>query len=200
MNSPSSPDNSSRSEKMSILIKEAHAHQTRDGGKTPYWVHCESVAKTLETLFQETGEMDENDMPNILDAAKGHDLYEDTTVTPALIQNHFGKQVHDLIDGMTNWEGDENRAEYVERMKQADEKVRLIKLADLYDNYSGGVKALISEGETWVKEFLLPILDEMWAVVQQTQFQRYPKTAEKLMKLVRSAHERLHVMVDTKKE
>lgn len=190
----SSPDEKLR--EMSELIQREHGDQTRNAGRTPYWMHCETVSETLSRLLAETGETTEDSL-DILLAAKGHDLYEDTRVDPEKIRQKFGERVHSLIDGMTNRGGDTERAAYVEYMKTAPEEIRLIKLSDLLDNYRSGATALTPGGlgTEWVKGYLLPILDEMWPAVKNTSFMRYPKTAEKLCTAVDAARKKLHSML-----
>jgi hypothetical protein len=69
----------------------------------------------------ETGELAPAD-PLAVDlhlAAQGHDLYEDTGVAPEEVRERFGARVDSFIRGMTNEQGDHDRAAYVAHMTAA---------------------------------------------------------------------------------
>lgn len=75
------------------LLKEIalteHAGQFRNDGITPYTKHLEDVA----TLLSEAGECDE-----LVAAGWGHDLFEDTKVTPQYLLSHdVSQRVVDTI-------------------------------------------------------------------------------------------------------
>ena len=57
------------------LVKRGHAHQTRNGGHVPYWVHCYRVSKLLEGSLDKTKEGSPKERQVIILAALGHDLY-----------------------------------------------------------------------------------------------------------------------------
>lgn len=111
----------------------AHAGQTRKTGE-PYITHPISVACILAKLHL--------DLPTLL-AALLHDVVEDTHVNSAEIADMFGKQVADLVDGLTKLDkvelqtATQAQAENFRKMLLAmsqDVRVILVKLADRLHN------------------------------------------------------------------
>ena len=109
----------------------AHQHQMRKDGCTPYFSHTVRVALTVACLF---GEKDEE----ILAAALLHDTIEDTTADYNDLYELFGRRVADIVATLTK----DMRLIEPEREKVYDEQLaagpweaRLIKLADVFDNY-----------------------------------------------------------------
>ena len=112
---------------------QAHAGQTRKTGE-PYITHPVSVACILARLHL--------DLPTLL-AALLHDVVEDTEVDSAAIAERFGKQVADLVDGLTKLDkvelqtATQAQAENFRKMLLAmsqDVRVILVKLADRLHN------------------------------------------------------------------
>ncbi len=112
---------------------QAHAGQTRKTGE-PYITHPISVACILARLHL--------DLPTLL-AALLHDVVEDTEVNSAAIAERFGKQVADLVDGLTKLDkvelqtATQAQAENFRKMLLAmsqDVRVILVKLADRLHN------------------------------------------------------------------
>ncbi len=113
--------------------EHAHAGQTRKTGE-PYITHPISVACILARLHL--------DLPTLL-AALLHDVVEDTHVNSAEIAELFGKQVGDLVDGLTKLDkvelqtATQAQAENFRKMLLAmsqDVRVILVKLADRLHN------------------------------------------------------------------
>lgn len=107
-----------------------HAGQLRRDGRTPYFSHVVRVAMTVSEIF---GCHDEE----TLAAALLHDLIEDTTTDYEDLLERFGKGVADMVAVLTkNMSMPEAAREkdYDARIARADWRVRLIKLADAYDN------------------------------------------------------------------
>ncbi|HEY0562722.1 MAG TPA: bifunctional (p)ppGpp synthetase/guanosine-3',5'-bis(diphosphate) 3'-pyrophosphohydrolase [Methylophilus sp.] len=111
----------------------AHRGQTRKTGE-PYITHPVSVACILAKMHL--------DIPTLL-AALLHDVVEDTGVVSAEIGEVFGKQVADLVDGLTKLDKVElqsaahAQAENFRKMLLAmsqDVRVILVKLADRLHN------------------------------------------------------------------
>lgn len=111
----------------------AHAGQTRQSGE-PYITHPVAVACILAKLHL--------DVPTLL-AALLHDVVEDTGVATAEISDTFGKQVADLVEGLTKLDKIElqtamqAQAENFRKMLLAmsqDVRVILVKLADRLHN------------------------------------------------------------------
>ncbi len=111
----------------------AHEGQTRRTGE-PYITHPVAVACILAKLHM--------DLPTLL-AALLHDVVEDTGVAVAEISKKFGKQVGDLVEGLTKLDkiefqsATQAQAENFRKMLLAmsqDVRVILVKLADRLHN------------------------------------------------------------------
>jgi guanosine-3',5'-bis(diphosphate) 3'-pyrophosphohydrolase len=115
------------------LAKEAHQHQLRTTGE-PYITHPVAVAGILATMHM--------DQPTLI-AALLHDVIEDTPVTKEQLEEQFGAEVADLVDGVSKLTQIEfsNRAEaQAENFRKMvlamarDIRVIIIKLADRLHN------------------------------------------------------------------
>jgi (p)ppGpp synthase/HD superfamily hydrolase len=109
----------------------AHRHQLRKDGRTPYVAHVFRVTMTLVTVFGCTDEA-------VITASLLHDTIEDTTTDYDDLRERFGADVADCVAALTkNMAMPEapREREYDARIAKADWRVRLIKLADTYDNY-----------------------------------------------------------------
>ena len=118
-----------------VFAREAHKDQKRLSGE-PYMIHPVAVANQLVDLGMDT----ESVIAGLL-----HDVVEDTPVQLSEIRTRFGKEVANLIDGLTKIEKipytsrEEEQAENVRKMLIAmagDIRVIIIKLADRVHNMS----------------------------------------------------------------
>ncbi len=127
------PDEIALMEKAYAMASKAHAGQIRFSGE-PYIMHPVAVSRILFDLG-----MDHES----LIAALLHDVVEDTDITLQDIEETFGKDVANLVDGVTKlgkvptatWE--ERQAENIRKMLIAmsqDIRVIIIKLADRLHN------------------------------------------------------------------
>lgn len=119
------------------LATEAHNGQFRmtnanDGRKEPYIIHPLRVSKHV---FDLTGDL------RLATAAVLHDVLEDTPVTDTVLAGHFeypiNQEILRLVVGLTknvSLPKAEKEAEYLERFRQSDADIAIIKLADRYDN------------------------------------------------------------------
>lgn len=108
----------------------AHRHQLRKDGSTPYFSHVVRVAFTVSQVF---GCQDET----TLAIALLHDTIEDTTTDYDDLAEKFGEVVADGVAALTkNMALKEAIREpaYDAQLAQAPWYVRLVKLADAYDN------------------------------------------------------------------
>lgn len=128
-----SEEESARVEKAYLFAKAAHGTQARYSGE-PYITHPLEVARILAEMRMD---------PPTLIAALLHDVVEDTPVNAQEITAQFGKEVADLVDGVTKLKfiHFENyaqaQAENFRKMVMAmasDIRVILIKLADRLHN------------------------------------------------------------------
>lgn len=169
---------------MVTTIKMHHGSQTRAGGVEFYWTHCDRVARLLEFLLEVAAEGEGRRGQAVVLAALGHDLYEDTGVSRAEISGRFGSDVDALIEEVTNRAGDANVELYAAKLPAMSEGARLIKLADLYDNYTGGACALFANSGKWTERFLWPTLEQQWHAIRGSEFVSFPDTALRLRELV----------------
>ncbi len=112
---------------------DAHRGQTRSSGD-PYMIHPTEVAQSLAEL--------QLDLPSIITGLL-HDTVEDTHATLEQIEKDFGKDVAELVDGVTKLSkitfktSEEKQAENFRKMIMAmakDIRVILVKLADRLNN------------------------------------------------------------------
>jgi GTP pyrophosphokinase len=124
----------------------AHEGQLRESG-APYVTHPIAVARILTPLHLDV---------HAITAALLHDVAEDTNVTIEEISTRFGKQVADLVDGLSKIDKlqfetkEDAQAENFRKMLMAmarDVRVILIKLADRLHNMRtlGAVSKVKSE-------------------------------------------------------
>ena len=108
----------------------AHRHQLRKDKKTPYVAHVFRVALTVSQVF---GHADQT----TLAVALLHDTIEDTTTDYEDISHFFGKEVAKGVALLTKnmaLPEEEREATYDAALAKAPWQVKLIKLADVYDN------------------------------------------------------------------
>ncbi len=116
-----------------------HRSQTRADGVTPYFSHVTRVTFILRDLYG-------IDDPSALAAAFLHDTLEDTDTDYDELADTFGKLVADYVVALTKnamLPKGERETEYFARLVSAPEIVKVIKLADCYDNVTdrmGGPK------------------------------------------------------------
>lgn len=109
----------------------AHRHQVRRDDHTPYVSHVFRVGMIVRHVF---GCEDES----AISAALLHDTIEDTTTDYEDLEKRFGRDVADMVSFLTKnmaLPEEEREEEYDARLAMADWRVRLVKLADVYDNY-----------------------------------------------------------------
>ncbi len=112
-----------------------HMGQKRADGITPYFSHVARVAFVLSHVF---GVHDEE----LISAAFLHDTLEDTATDYDEIAENFGEEVADIVVLLTKNNMLPKRVrerEYEMRLIAAPERVKIAKMADLYDNLSDRV-------------------------------------------------------------
>jgi RelA/SpoT family (p)ppGpp synthetase len=121
---------------------QLHGSQVRASGE-PYIIHPVAVADLLRDIGASAA---------VIAAGFLHDVVEDTDVTPEQLEEHFGPEVRQLVEGVTKLGGihftnrTEAQAENLRRMFLAmasDIRVVLVKLADRLHNMRtlGALKA-----------------------------------------------------------
>lgn len=133
--------------------------------------HCTNVMRLLEQVLGLEPVAPAARQAMLL-AALGHDLYEDSGIKPSQVAAEYGSDVDQLIEALTERCGVD---EYIERMASGPEEARLIKLADLIDNYRNLVDSglLQSDPDRWigiVRRQMEPMFDR----IAPLPFQQFP--------------------------
>ena len=108
------------------FARQAHANQTRKFTNQPYVAHVARVAGRVAAHPDVTAED--------VAAAFLHDVVEDTSYTLADLDSTFGRNVSTAVDWLTK-RPNEGLAAY-QRLANAPDQVKLIKLVDRIDNLS----------------------------------------------------------------
>ena len=111
------------------FAKDAHKHQRRDDGKTPYWKHLHKVVQNLEKL----GITDES----IICAGWLHDTIEDTDTDYDDIYELFGKKTADIVATVTKDTRMVKKAReiaYCNQLKRGTWQAQVVKLGDILAN------------------------------------------------------------------
>jgi (p)ppGpp synthase/HD superfamily hydrolase len=117
----------------------AHRGQLRDDGVTPYVAHPLRVGMIVRQVFGCEDEV-------AIAAAFLHDTIEDTPTDYDEIEEGFGREVADCVAALTKnmlLPYERREADYDERLRGADWRARLVKLADVYDNLSESLDAMV---------------------------------------------------------
>lgn len=173
-----------REQRIIDLIATKHAGQFRADGTVPVFTHLARVHDVLQQVLEDLDEGSTQEREDIALAGYGHDSLEDTDVTEDELRTAFGDRGLAFIKGMTNMQGDHEQGAYVAQVCDAEEGVRLIKLADLYDNCTSVTHSLFVLGTEWCESFFVPIVRPMIDRIRTTEFTAYPKTAERLKTMV----------------
>jgi guanosine-3',5'-bis(diphosphate) 3'-pyrophosphohydrolase len=115
-----------------------HKDETRDDDETPYFSHPARVAMIVSSIF---GCEDETAVA----AAYLHDVMENTDEGYDDIEERFGRTCAGLVVALTKnmmLPRKERERDYEKRLLEADWRARLIKLADMYDNYTDTLAGL----------------------------------------------------------
>jgi len=118
-------------QKAAHMAAHFHRHQKRKQGDIPYVTHPFRVALTVRDIFEENDSV-------TLAAALTHDLIEDTTADYDDIRMELGTEVADLVAALTKdmrMRSELREQSYDDQLSEASWKAKLIKLADVYDNY-----------------------------------------------------------------
>jgi hypothetical protein len=164
------------------LIEKWHAGHPRPD-QVP---HCVNVSRLLEEA------LDREPAPvalrrEMILAALGHDLYEDTKIKRADVLADYGSDVDRLIEAVTERS---SVAEFVERVASGPEEPRLIKLADGIDNYGGHIgKGLLRvDPATWV-EIVRKKMEPMFSRIAGVPFRQYTAAGSSLARQLEAERE-----------
>lgn len=115
-----------------------HMGQKRADGLTPYFSHVARVAFILSHVFECRDE-------ELISAVFLHDTLEDTATDYDELEEHFGENVADVVVLLTKNNMLPKRLrerEYELRLIAAPERVKVAKMADIYDNLSDRVTSV----------------------------------------------------------
>jgi (p)ppGpp synthase/HD superfamily hydrolase len=108
----------------------AHRHQLRKDGQTPYAAHPFRVCLIVRHVF-------EIDDPEVLSAALLHDTIEDTPADYDDLEAKFGARIAGWVGALSKdmrLPDAEREAAYIATLAGADPAVKIVKLADVFDN------------------------------------------------------------------
>lgn len=166
---------------MEKLVKEYHKTQYRNKNKVPYIEHLVGVKSILSSALEITGECaDAILLKDMLDAALGHDLIEDTSVSKDEIISTSNERVLHIIEELSNPVDDAHTDEYMKQLSKASEEARIVKYCDLLENTTSVCYGLQDLGTDWFYNFYEPILKKTTYNLRSTNFIKYPKTADLL--------------------
>ena len=138
------------------VAAEAHQGQYRKGTRTPYITHPYAVG----LILMEAGCPESMIIAGIL-----HDTVEDTDLTLAFIQEHFGEDIACIVDGCSEnkalrWRA--RKTERIEALRNASSEVCTVTCADKLHN----LRTIISEfdviGDAVWERFHGGVEDQAW--------------------------------------
>ena len=177
---------------MENLAKEYHKTQYRNKNKVPYIEHLIGVKSILSSVLKITGECaDEALFDDMLDAALGHDLIEDTDVSKDKIISVSNERVLHLIEELSNPVDDAHTNGYMEQLSRASEEARIIKYCDLLENTASVCYGLRDLGLEWAHNFYIPILENTNQTLSFTTFEKYSITAKLLREMLKTSSDLL---------
>ncbi len=167
-------------------FKELHKDHTYPDGR-PYWPHLLRVGLILKHITNNNPDIDTE---SLTIAGFGHDCLEDTNVTLETLKQKFNPQITNLIFGMTNEQDDNHIDAYVKKIISSSENIRLMKLADLFDNYTQIANCRSLDEARFLKSKIFPIMGPVFNKITETQFNT--SSGKKLLKLTIHSKELAH--------
>ena len=182
------------------LIETKHAGQYRnkaENGAIPYTDHLYGVAAVISSVLNLSNEiLDEGFRMDVINAALGHDLIEDTDASEDEIISATNEKTLEMIRELSNPVDDSHTEKYMLQLSTASEEARIVKYADLVENTLSVVFSLRLLGKDWLVNFYEPILAKTSDVLQKTDFEKYPITAKLLRELLYTSRN----LLDAKKQ
>lgn len=112
------------------IAKQAHTGQFRRDGITPYFTHCNDVARRVQVLCPTT---DEAERETLIDVSFLHDVLEDTDVTiEDLREAGIRPAVIEAVQLLTK-PADHSYADYIAAIK-SNPIAKRVKIADMLSN------------------------------------------------------------------
>ena len=174
------------------LIEIKHVGQYRnkvDDNAISYTEHLYGVASVISSAMNLSGEIEDDELgrelrDDIIYAALGHDLIEDTDVSEDEIIAATNERTLSIIKDLTNPDDDSHTERYMNQLEKASEEARIVKYADLIENTLSVTYNYHILGKDWLEIFYRPILEKTTGVLGQTQFEKYPETARILKEML----------------
>lgn len=127
---PDSPGDHRAVLEAASFAARAHRHQLRKDGLTPYAAHPFRVCLVVRHVFG-------IDDPEVLATALLHDTIEDTTTDFDDLEEKFGARIAGWVGTLSKdmrQPDTEREAAYMATLAHAEAAVKIVKLADLFDN------------------------------------------------------------------
>lgn len=139
-----------------IFATKAHEGQLRKVSQSPFIIHPLAVGCKLA----DAGADEDVVVAGIL-----HDTVEDTDVTLDQIRDEFGDDIAELVDGCSenkelSWE--ERKANTIEFLETASEKVCIVTCADKIHNLLVSVDGIREKGKDFFIHFKKGYEDQKW--------------------------------------
>ncbi len=167
-----------------IRAKKWYGNRTSKSG----WLiadHAADTARYMEEALEAGEPVDSETKRELLLACLGHDLFEDTEVAKEEVIAAWGGEVVELICGLTNLKGDNDFDDYIRNLAKADEKILLVKFADILSNLNNSLERVKELDHRWLVSFWLPLLARYDRELLARQFSIYPKTAGYIMERIK---------------
>jgi hypothetical protein len=150
-------------------------HWHKDHSRPDQVDHCVNVMLWLECALDREPQPVSGRREMVL-AALGHDLYEDSKIPRAEVVADYGTEVDRLIEAVTE---KTSVTEFVARVASGLEEARLIKLCDGIDNYGGLIEngLLRDEPDKWVKTVRRQ-MEPMFSRIERLPYPKYPVAGE----------------------
>lgn len=151
------------------FVARAHKGQVRRDEKTPYVAHVCGVALTLSSVF---GVSD----PEMIAAALLHDTLEDTDTKFKDLKKRFGKRVAVAVQFLSkdgSLPKEERERVYRKQLQKAPAEVKVVKLADIYDNLTDAARTSRTAFQSFV-----PKAESYLRVIAADKSPRLKKTLE----------------------
>lgn len=138
------------------IAAEAHQGQYRKGTRTPYITHPYAVGLIL---------MEAGCSETVIIAGILHDTVEDTDLTLAFIQERFGEDIADIVDGCSEnkalrWKA--RKTERIEALRNASPEVCTVTCADKLHNLRTIISAYDVIGDAVWERFHGGVEDQAW--------------------------------------
>ncbi|MEP7167472.1 MAG: hypothetical protein ABI758_05845 [Candidatus Woesebacteria bacterium] len=157
--------------------------------------HVIEVAECLAELLSDEKGISLDQKMDLIHAALGHDLFEDTGVQPENVEKRWGRIAVHYIHELTNVKGDGDFDEYIESLKVAVEEVRLLKLADIIVNIENSINIIATIDRSWLSTFWLPLIERYRESFFSIPWELYPVVGQTMVSRAINAHEKLKLLV-----